>query len=197
MVNPARSVSRAWFVARAIRSASGSFSTWSFHAASSYGCSSRCECASMRPGRSVVPGSATRRADGCVMVARGPAATMRSPRTRTRPAVVDVGAVEDTVGDEERRRRIRRSEPQSVPPTGPTRGSRSPTGPRPRALEHVFPSVTGFVASSSRLDVETRAPRFGTVRTNGKDRPPNKENDDGAGPRTRSTTSSSEMTCRR
>src|SRR5205085_915656 len=38
------------------RYASGSLRTWSFQSVSLYGCSKTCECASIRPGSSVIPG---------------------------------------------------------------------------------------------------------------------------------------------
>lgn len=84
VVKPAASVARAWLVARATRSASDSFSTWSFQEASLYGWRSRWEWPSMRPGSSVVPLKSTDVVPwGTFTLASGPAAAMRSPVTRT------------------------------------------------------------------------------------------------------------------
>src|SRR5215208_4073254 len=67
-----------------MRRARGSSSTCSSQGVSSYGWSSRCECPSMRPGSSVVPGRSTTTASaGTPTPAAGPTATIRSPRTAT------------------------------------------------------------------------------------------------------------------
>src|SRR5579864_563602 len=84
VVKPASSVALSETVARATLRASGSCSTWSFHVVSLYGWSKTCECASMRPGRSVSVGRSIDSASaGGVMLAAGPAASIRWPRTTT------------------------------------------------------------------------------------------------------------------
>ena len=55
VVKPLSKLARAWMVALLMRSATGSFDTWSSHFASSYGCNNKWEWASISPGVSVVP----------------------------------------------------------------------------------------------------------------------------------------------
>ena len=61
-----------------------SFSTWSSHSVSLYGWRNRCEWPSIKPGMSVVPGSATRWAPaGTLVESARPTLSMWLPRTTT------------------------------------------------------------------------------------------------------------------
>ncbi len=83
-VNPASNVSRLCNVAAIVRYANASFSTWSFHTVSLYGCRNTCECASMSPGNKVIPGNSIVTAPfGTVTLDAGPTAAIVSPETRT------------------------------------------------------------------------------------------------------------------
>src|SRR4051794_2636387 len=67
-----------------------SCSTWSFQEVSLYGCSSTWECPSTSPGISVAPGRSIVATPVAPIDAAGPAASIRSPRTRTaQPSCID------------------------------------------------------------------------------------------------------------
>ncbi len=84
VVKPAISVFSQCRTAAIVRYASDSFSTWSFHVVSLYAWRSTCVWASMRPGRSVMPGrSMTRASGGAVTDEAGPTAAIRLPVTST------------------------------------------------------------------------------------------------------------------
>ena len=67
-----------------------SFSTWSFHSVSLYGCKKICECASISPGSIVIPGKSIVCASaGAWTSAGGPTARIFPPCTNTsQPACV-------------------------------------------------------------------------------------------------------------
>src|SRR4051812_14238805 len=133
----------------------------------------------MRPGRTVVPGSATGRADGPPIVPAGPAATMRSPRTRTaQPSCTSVPS-KTRSGT---RSIVEESWDRDADPAADCAHARvPPASAAATASAHiVLGSVIRGLASSPRLDVVSPAAKIWdagarTARTELL----NKENDDG------------------
>ena len=103
VVMPARRVAAAAATARAMRSASGSFRTWSSQRVSLYGCRKRWECPSINPGIRVEPLSSTRvRAASRDTVDRSHRFDLRPANEDNHAAVRRVGdPVPNRVGDEE------------------------------------------------------------------------------------------------